>query len=435
MNSRGPLSGLKVVDFSRVLAGPHCTKTLSDLGADVIKIEPPRGDISRLALPGDEGASMSLYYIQQNAGKRNISIDLNFPEGRDVVLKMCDSADIIVENFRAGTLSFFGLDYKSISARNPKVIYASISGYGQGGPLSHRSAYAPTVHAESGFVGGMIDHLGADLAVKRHDAYSHADIYTGLEAIIGILAALHHRDRTGEGQHVDVAMAATMLAVNERVHADLSGEDLGAEPAALGPADSPFFGTSYGDVVTIATSVVSSLTFPNYIAAMRRPDLAKDPRFCTPEARRRNLHALYGIIQQWILSFPTAGELDAQLDEVKLAFGVVRSVKDFADSEWVKWWGAIEEVTDRRGKTVRIPGKPWKFSKVPLDPAREAAYRGEHNAEVMKEYGYLDKDVSLLTEAGILLANIPQRPVQMSDTTSPHDPTGAIAQQESLAKH
>ena len=434
MNSRGPLSGLKVVDFSRVLAGPHCTKTLSDLGADVIKIEPPRGDISRLALPGDEGASMSLYYIQQNAGKRNISIDLNFPEGRDVVLKMCDSADIIVENFRAGTLSFFGLDYKSISARNPKVIYASISGYGQGGPLSHRSAYAPTVHAESGFVGGMIDHLGADLAVKRHDAYSHADIYTGLEAIIGILAALHHRDRTGEGQQVDVAMAATMLAVNERVHADLSGEDLGAEPAALGPADSPFFRTSYGDVVTIATSVVSSLTFPNYIAAMRRPDLAKDPRFCTPEARRRNLHALYGIIQQWILSFPTAGELDAQLDEVKLAFGVVRSVRDFADSEWVKWWGAIEEVTDRRGKTVRIPGKPWKFSKVPLDPAREAAYRGEHNAEVMKEYGYLDKDVSLLTEAGILLANIPQRPVQMSDTTSPHDPTGAIAQQESLAK-
>jgi len=226
-----------------------------------------------------------------------------------------------------------------------------------------------------------------------------------------------------------------MLAVNERVHADLSGEDLGAEPAALGPADSPFFRTIYGDVITIATSVVSSLTFPNYIAAMRRPDLAKDPRFSTPEARRRNLQTLYGIIQQWILSFPTAGELDAQLDEVKLAFGVVRSVKDFADSEWVNWWGAIEEVTDRRGTAVRIPGKPWKFSKVPLGPAREAAYRGEHNAEVMREYGYRDKDVSALTEAGVLLANVPQRPVQMPDTTSPHEPTGATAQQESLAEH
>jgi crotonobetainyl-CoA:carnitine CoA-transferase CaiB-like acyl-CoA transferase len=419
MTNRAPLAGLKVVDFSRVLAGPHCTKALSDLGADVIKIEPPRGDISRLALPGDETASLSYYYIQQNVGKRNISIDLNFAEGREVVRKMCDSADIIVENFRAGTLKFFGLDYASVAARNPKVIYASISGYGQGSPLSHRSAYAPTVHAESGFVGGMIDHLGEDLAVKRHDAYSHADIYTGLEAIIGILAALHHRDRTGEGQYVDIAMAATMLAVNERVHADLSDEDLGAEPAALGPADSPFFNTGYGDVITIATSVVSSLTFPNYIAAMRRPDLALDPRFATPEARRKNLYALYAIIQQWIFSFPTAGELDAQLDEVKLAFGVVRSVKDFANSEWVKWWGAVEEVTNRRGKPVRIPGKPWRFSKTPLAPAREAAYRGEHNTEVMKEYGYSDKDIAALTNSGVLLTNIPPRPPQQAEAPDP----------------
>ena len=428
MTNRTPLAGIKVVDFSRVLAGPHCTRALSDLGADVIKIEPPRGDISRYALPGDETASMSYYYIQQNVGKRNISIDLNFPEGREVVRKMCDSADIIVENFRAGTLKFFGLDYESVAARNPKVIYASISGYGQGSALSHRSAYAPTVHVESGFVGGMIDHLGEDLTVKRHDAYSHADIYTGLEAIIGILAALHHRDQTGEGQYVDIAMAATMLAVNERVHADLSDVDLGAEPAALGPADSPFFKTSYGDVITIATSVVSSLTFPNYIAAMRRPDLASDPRFATPAARRKNLNALYQIIQQWILSFATAGELDAQLDEVKLAFGVVRSVKDFAGSDWVKWWGAIEEVTDRRGKAVRIPGKPWHFSKTPLAAAREAAFRGEHNVEVMKEYGYSDQEIAALTNSGVLLTNIPPRPSPSKEASAPLDRDDVLKQ-------
>jgi crotonobetainyl-CoA:carnitine CoA-transferase CaiB-like acyl-CoA transferase len=426
MTSHAPLAGLKVVDFSRVLAGPHCTKALSDLGADVIKIEPPRGDISRLAVPGDETASLSRYYIQQNVGKRNISIDLNFAEGREVVQKMCDSADIIVENFRAGTLKFFGLDYASVSARNPRVIYASISGYGQGGPLSHRSAYAPTVHAESGFVDGMIEHLGDDLTVRRHDAYSHADIYTGLEAIVGILAALHHRDRTGEGQYVDVAMAATMLAVNERVHADLSGEDLGAEPAALGPALSPFFRTSYGDVITIATSVISSLTFPNYIAAMRRPDLAKDPRFVTAELRKQNLSALYEIVQQWILTFPTAGALDAQLDEVKLAFGVVRSVKDFADSEWVHWWGAVEEVTDRRGKPVRIPGKPWKFSKSALMPAREAAYRGEHNAEVLKEFGYSPQEIAALTEVGVLLSNVPVSAASLEETPAVDRPLEAV---------
>ena len=407
MSKTGPLSGLRVVDFSRVLAGPHCAKTLSDLGADVIKIEPPGGDISRVAFPRDETGAMSGYYIQQNCGKRNISIDLNFPEARAIVSKLCDEADIIVENFRAGTLRFFELDYVNVAKRNPRVIYASISGYGQGGPLSHRSAYAPTVHAETGFVGGMIDHMGADLRVNRHDAYSHADLYTGLEAVIGILAALHRRDQTGEGQYVDVAMAATILAVNERVHADLSDQDIGAEPKALGPAKSPFFTTAYGDTITIATSIVSSLTFHNYIAAMRRPDLAQDPQFLTTELRRRNVAELHQIIQRWINTFPTPGALDAQLDEVKLAFGVVRSTADFAASDWVKWWGAIEEVTDRRGKPVKIPGKPWRFSKETLSPATDAAYRGEHNADVLREQGYSDAEIARLHDAGILKSNIP----------------------------
>lgn len=407
MSTSTPLAGLKVVDFTRVLAGPHCAKVLRDLGADVLKIEPPRGDISRAALPGDETSSLSHYHIQQNAGKRNLSIDLNFKEGREVAQKICDGADIIVENFRPGTLKYFGLDYASVSVRNPKVIYASISGYGQGGPLSHRAAYAPTVHAESGFAGGLIDHLGKDLAVWRHDAYSHADIYTGLEAVIGILAALQHRTRTGLGQHIDVAMAATMLAVNERVHADLSGIDLGAEPAALGPAYSPFFTTRYGEVITIATSLISSLTFPNYLAAMRRADLALDPRFCTAEARKENIAALHDIVQQWIFTFATAGALEAQLDEVKLAFGVVRSVEEFADSEWARWWGATETVSDRRGGSVRIPGKPWKFSVSELEPAAEAAYRGEHNAEVLRALGYSEAYIYELSRTGVLLSDIP----------------------------
>src|SRR4030095_14173746 len=131
--STGPLSGIRVVDFSRVLAGPHCTKTLHDLGADVGKIDPPRPDISRSALPRND--SMSYYYIQQNSGKRNISVDLNYPEGRALVTRLCDQADIIVENFRAGTLAFFGLNYEEVRKRNPGVVYASISGYGIGGPL------------------------------------------------------------------------------------------------------------------------------------------------------------------------------------------------------------------------------------------------------------------------------------------------------------
>ncbi len=403
--AKGPLDGIRVVDFSRVLAGPHCTKTLHDLGADIIKIEPPRPDISRAAVPNREG--ISHYYIQQNAGKRNLSLDLNHSEAREIAMQLCDKADIIVENFRAGTLAFFGLDYETVAARNPGVIYASISGYGQGGPLSHRAAYAPTVHAEAGFVQGLHAHLGEDLRVQRHDAYSHADVYTGLEAVIGILAALHRRDETGLGQYVDVAMAATILAVNERVHADLSGVDLGAEPAALGPAWSPFYRTASGEEITIATSIVSGLTFPFYVGAMRRGDLMNDPRFATAEARMRNAAAFHEIFQRWILTFPTLEMLDAQLDEAKLAFGVVRSVEEFVGSDWAEWWGAVDYVDDRHGGTARIPGRPWRFSRDQLEHPGLPAFRGEHNRDVVRELGYGPDEIAALEAKGVLTSHVP----------------------------
>src|SRR6202030_4844544 len=138
-----PLDGIRVIDFSRVLAGPHCAKTLLDLGAEVIKLEPPGGDLSRKAFPSQ--GQVSGYYAQQNAGKRNVSIDLNVPGAREKALRLCDTADVIVENFRAGTLRYFGLDYETLAARNPGVVYASISGYGQHGSWRTRMAYAPTV--------------------------------------------------------------------------------------------------------------------------------------------------------------------------------------------------------------------------------------------------------------------------------------------------
>jgi crotonobetainyl-CoA:carnitine CoA-transferase CaiB-like acyl-CoA transferase len=398
--SKGPLSGIKVVDFSRVLAGPHCTKTLHDLGADIIKIEPPRPDLSRSASPKNE--TMSYYYIQQNTGKRNISLDLNFAEARDIAVRLCEEADVIVENFRAGTLAFFGLDYKSVREFNPDIVYASISGYGHGGPLSHRSAYAPTVHAESGFTATLLRHLSGDLASDRHDPYSHADVYTGLEATIGVLAALHQRSVTGEGQHIDVAMAATMLAVNERVHVELSDMDIGAEPPALGPSESPFFVTSTGERITIATSAISSWSFPLFIAAMRRSDLAKDPRFLTAELRQKNIWDLYRIVQDWILTFDSLETLDAQLDEAKLAFGVVRDMKDFVSTEWSTWWGAIEEVDNRAGGVARVPGKPWHFSAQPLEHSGVPAFRGEHNREILTELGYSPEQIENLTRRGVM---------------------------------
>lgn len=153
-----PLAGYRVVDFSRVLAGPHCAKTLLDLGADVIKVEPPRAAMSRSAYP--RRGEFSGYYAQQNAGKRNLSIDLKVPGANEVALRLCDTADVIVENFRPGTLAAFGLDYPSVAARDSRVVYASISGYGQQGAWSARMAYAPTVQAETGFTQNTAAQFG-----------------------------------------------------------------------------------------------------------------------------------------------------------------------------------------------------------------------------------------------------------------------------------
>lgn len=397
----GPLSGIRVADFSRVLAGPLCARTLLDLGADVIKLEPPRPDLSRAAYPSD--GHMSGYYAQQNSGKRNISIDLNVPGARDLVLRLCDTADVIVENFRAGTLSYFGLDYETLSARNPRLIYVSITGYGQGGPWRGRMAYAPTVQAEGGFTANSLRHYGDDLATPRTDSLSHADVYAGLQATIAVLAALTRRSETGVGQYVDVSMAATLMAINERAHVDLGNVDLGAEPAILGATDCPFFDGPGGEKFALSMSVVGSVTFPLYLQAMRRPDLATDPRFATAEARRLNRKAFEQIVQTWIMSFRTLGDLDAQFDEAKIAMGQVRSLKELSTSEWSEYWGAVQEVSDRQGGTYRLPGRPWRFSRDELTPIGNPAFQGEHNRAVLSELGFSDSEIERSASSGALV--------------------------------
>jgi crotonobetainyl-CoA:carnitine CoA-transferase CaiB-like acyl-CoA transferase len=398
----GPLSNIRVVDFSRVLAGPLCARTLLDLGAQVIKIEPPRPDVSRFSHPAKPG--ISGYYAQQNSGKRNISIDLNVEGARDIALRLCDEADVIVENFRAGTLASFGLDYHTIASRNPRVIYASITGYGQGGPWRGRMAYAPTVQAESGFTANSLRHYGEDLRAQRTDSLSHADVYAGLQATIAILAALHGREKTGKGQHIDVAMAATLMAINERAHVDLGDLDLGDEPAILGATDCPFFTGPGGERFTVATSPVWSATFPNYLRAMRRADLAQDPRFATAALRKQNFDALHEIVQNWILTFVDMAALDAQLDEAKIAMGEVRSLGELADTEWSSYWSAVQEVSDRNGGSYRLPGRPWHFSEDHLSPIGDPALRGEHNAEVCAELGFSAEEIDALSKRGALVA-------------------------------
>ena len=398
-----PLEGVRVVDFTRVLAGPHCTKHLLDLGAEVIKIEPPAGDISRVAYPRQ--GQISGYYAQQNAGKRNLSIDLNVPAAREVVGHLCDTADVIVENFRPGALAAFGLDYESVAARNPSVVYVSISGYGQNGPWRTRSAYAPTVQAEVGFTQNTLRQFGVHGDERRSDSLSHGDVYAGLHGTIAVLAALQRRRLTGRGQYVDVAMALVLTSINERIHYDLSGVDLGAEPPILGATDCPFFTSPEGDQFVAPISIIGTMTFPFYLRAMRRPDLADDPRFLTVELRRRNADALHAIIQTWIDTFDSMESLDAQFDEAKIATGRLRDTAEFNDTDWANGWGTTREVSDRNGGVITIPAPPWHFSDddgILADqiPARQ----GEHNEEILKELGCTDSQIQVLKDSGALIS-------------------------------
>jgi CoA:oxalate CoA-transferase len=395
-----PLSGLRVIDFTRILAGPHCTKALRDLGADIIKIEPPGGDIGRVGLPhiGD----MGLYYVQQNAGKRNLSIDLNWPEAREIVTDLCRTADVIVENFRPGTLDRFGLGYRDVQAFNQRVVYVSLTGYGQATSWRNRPAYAPTVQAETGLTAIVEEHFA--LAEPRNDACSHADVYTGLQGVIAVLAALQHRNRTGEGQYVDVSMAATMLSVNERASAQLSGIDTDGEPIALSANESHIFDLGNGRRIVIATSPIYSPMFLRFCAMMRRTDLLGDPRFATARLRREHLAALLAEVKDWIMTFTDMEQLQVQVSESGLAIGLIRTAKEFAEGEWVKEWGAVVQIDDRSGGTRPMPGNPWLFSRSQLPPPGSPAFQGEHNQEILAERGVPADRIETLRQRHILLS-------------------------------
>ncbi len=406
MSGTGPLHGIKVLDFTRVLAGPHCTKTLRDLGAEVLKIEPPEGDGGRTGQP--ILGPMSLYFAQQNAGKRAISLDLNVEEAKDVVRALCAETDVLVENFRPGTLDLFDLGYEQVRAINPSIIFVSLSGYGQTGPWRNRPAYAPTIQAESGWTDIVKRHFGETLTSMENDAYNHGDVYSGIQGAVATLAALVHRERTGEGQHIDVAMTSTLLWVNDRVSYELAGIDVEGEPTALSAPESPMFEMPDGTHVTIAASPVSTNVFARYCAMMRRNDLQLDPRFVTAELRREHWADLHAEIRSWVLTFRTMEELEAQVSSVGLAVGTVRTVSEIAESEWAIERGAIREVDDRSGGVARMPAPPWIFGAGALPGPGLPPFQGEHNAEVLAELGLDPAEAERLRADGTMIERRPR---------------------------
>jgi CoA:oxalate CoA-transferase len=404
----GPLAGIRVLDFSRVLSGPHCARNLADLGADVIKVEPPEGDMTRSSFPRRN--SIATYFTQQNVGKQNISLDLKKPEAVELLLRLTEHADVIVENFRPDVMGRMGLGYDVVAARNPRIVYASISGYGATGPWVNRRAYASVIEAEAGMLTMQAEAHGGNLA---NDPLSHADVYTGLECALAIAAALFQRERSGRGQHIDVSMAETMLYVNEHVHwellRDLEGVDGDDDVPSFLPGEYPVFPTAEGHHVIVAGHPASGTNFTAFCRAIGKPDMIDDARFATTASRRVHLDNIVDAVKAWTATFTDLDALEAALYREGLVMGVLRSVSELATSEWAVDRGAIVEVDDRRGGTVRVPNSPWRFSGATTGVTGVPAYRGEHNHSVFASLcGLGDDELAALDAAGVFSSRLPK---------------------------
>jgi CoA:oxalate CoA-transferase len=399
-----PLEALRVLDFTRVLAGPHAARMLCDLGAEVIKIEPPEGDLTRFGQPRLN--SLATYFIQQNVGKSNISLDFTHPRAVDIARRLADISDVVIENFRPGVMERLGLGYEELSARNPRLVYASISGYGATGPWVDRRAYAPVVNAETGLTKHQGDVRDGDYA---NDPFSHGDVYTGMEAAAGILAALLQRERTGRGQFLDISMAETLLYVNEHAHDQLWEGEVPADwIRSFQPADYPVLTTRDGSIVVVSGHPASKTNFGWFCAAMGRSDLEADPRFVDVASRLRHLDELEEILQAWATTVANADEIERIFAEHHLATGRLRSVADVANTDWARQRGVIAEVSDRAGGVVRIPQSPWKFSDADVRIRGVPKYRGEDNAEILRRLLNLDEDtIAQLESDGVISSHQP----------------------------
>ena len=396
---RAPLAGVRVLDFSRVLAGPHCGRLLTDLGADVIKVEPPQGDLTRFATIRVN--SLATYFIQQNVGKRNISLDLSKPEATELLLRCIPHVDVVLENFRPGVMARMGLGYERLAEHNPRIVYGSISGWGQDGPWRDRPAYAPTVHAEMGWL--ELDARAAG-RTPTHMPFSHADVYSGIHATVGILAALFQREHTGRGQHVDVAMGEVLLSSNEHLASEFV--EWREDPHPFDRA-SPIFRTR-GGWVTVSGDPIPRGAFQSWCRAMGRDDLADDPRFGDDAARTAHRGELMHVLQEWILTFDDLPSLEAALQKGRLVLGEVRTITDAASSEWVAARGAVVEVSDRGEGTIKVPNTPWRFSGARSGVHGRPAYRGEHNREVFSELaGASEAELDALEAAEVLSSRGP----------------------------
>jgi crotonobetainyl-CoA:carnitine CoA-transferase CaiB-like acyl-CoA transferase len=387
-----PLAGVRVVDLSRVLAGPYATMTLADLGADVVKIEHPAGgDETRTWGPPFVGGE-SAYFLSVNRGKRSIALDLKELEGRELALELCARADVVIENFRPGGAARLGLDYEAVRKRRPGVVYCTISGFGAREPRD-RAGYDFTVQAESGLMAITGEPAGEPMKV----GVAIVDILAGLNAATAILAALRRRDLTGEGDLVEVSLLDSAFAalVNVGANALLTGE----EPQRYGnehPSIVPYQPFRAADG-WIAVAAANDGLFARLCAAIGRPDLAAEERYATNEARVLNREPLIAELQAVF-----AGRATEEWEGLLLAAGVpagkIRGVGEALRTGQARTRG----VDHPTAGVVELVGPPFEFESATLGASAPPPRLGQHTTEVLREHGDDDERLASLEERGVI---------------------------------
>ena len=377
----GALSGLRVIDFTTTIAGPHCTRLLADLGAEVVKIEAPEGDMMRTRPPMRSGASTS--FGQLNAGKKSVALDLKSPAAVEAVRRLVSTADVVVENFRPGVMRRFGLDYDALRPIKPDLIYCAISGYGQTGPSAELPAYAPVIHAASGY---DLAHMAYQGEMRRPDycGIYIADVLTGTYAFGAIVTALYQRQVTGEGQMIDVSMLESMLT--------LTLSEIQAAQFAVTPPGRPVFGPIATKDGWINLSIASERTFQNLAAASGHPHWLTDPRFAEYANRRANWGELIDELERWSKERSTS-EVQAIFDRHAVPSSPYRTVREAMADPQITHRRSFAEVRDTGGTFLAI-NPPFHMTATEAAARPFVAALGQHTGELLAEVGYTAAEIA-----------------------------------------
>ncbi|MFD2234321.1 CaiB/BaiF CoA transferase family protein [Phaeospirillum tilakii] len=401
----GALSHLRVLDLSRVLAGPWAGQMLADLGAEVIKVEKPvAGDDTRhwgppfLRAPDGSDTGESAYYLAANRGKRSLAIDITRPEGQDLIRRLARRCDVVLENFKVGGLAKYGLDYPALRAEKPDLVYCSITGFGQDGPLAARAGYDFLVQG----MGGLMSLTGEADGEPMKVGVALTDLFTGMYATVAVLAALAHRDRTGEGQAIDLALLDVQVAMLANQASNyLVG---GVVPTRLGNAHPnivPYqaFATADGHVIL---AVGNDGQFRRFCAVAGRPELADDPRFATNTARVHHRETLIPLLRP-LIAGRSSRDWIAALEAEGVPCGPINRLDQVFDTEQLRHRGMVATLPHPLGGTVRTVANPIKLSATPVGYDRPPPLLGADTAGLLKELlGLGEDEIAALAARGAI---------------------------------